>query len=201
MARRKSRYWHPAVLTAMRDGLDTGASASRVLDQLSIRQAGGELLDEGGKPLPLPSTRTVQDIARDWKRDDSGEWQLTDSLASDVPVVLRVLASVIERSEGRIQALTKREAQLVPSINNAGGGRLTPWIIFRLARYYIHWVAHEPDQDLVTYLAFITDPERLRRNVARGWISQRNMLAEIVEWSEAQQEIEEATTAPGINRR
>ena len=175
-------------MTAIRDELDTGASAGGVLDKLSLRQISGELRDKEGEPLDLPSVRTIQSIARELARDDSGAWQLTDSSPSDVPLVLRVLASVIERSEGRIQTLTKREAELVPSLSHAGEGRLTPWVVFRLARFYIQWVAREPDRDLVTYLAFIANPARLRRNIAKGWISDRRILEEILLWSVEQDE-------------
>lgn len=185
LSRRKPRHWAPDVLNALRDELATGASARRVLDKLELLQVQGELHDENGQPLDLPSIRTVQSIAREQMRDDSGEWQLTDSSPGDVGLVLRVLASVIERSEGRIQTLTKREAELIPSIYHAGAGRLTPWVVFLLARFYLQWVAREPDHDLVTYLAFVADPVRLRRNIARGWISDRNILGEVLRWSQA----------------
>lgn len=184
LARRKSRHWHPDVMTAIHDELLTGASASGVLDKLYSRQGLGEFRDKDGVELSLPSTRTIQDIAKSWARDASGTWQLTDSGSDDVPIILDVLAAVIERSEGRIHSLTKNEAQLIPSLVKAGRDRLTPWVAYRLARFYLYWTARESDdRELVTYLAFLADPDRLERNVAAGRVSGRDMLQEILRWS------------------
>ena len=183
LARRKARHWHPEVMSAIREAVLTGASAAGVLDSLEQLQMDGGLQDRTGEPLPLPSVRTIQDIARPWKRDDSGRWQLTDSSPADVRGVLDVLAAVIERSRGRVQSLTKTEAQLIPLMLQATGTQLRPWDAFLLVRFYMYWRGRESgDQDLVPWLAFAGDQERMRRNVANGWLRRRDLSTELIGW-------------------
>ena len=183
MARRKARHWHPEVMSALQDAVVTGASAAGVLDSLQQMQLDGGLRDRNSEPLPLPSVRTIQDIARPWKRDDSGRWQLTDSSPADVRGVLDVLAAVIERSHGRIQSLTKTEAQLVPLLMQATGMGMPPWDVYLLVRFYMYWMGREAsDQDLVPLFAFVGDQERMRRSVANGWLRRRDLMPELVGW-------------------
>lgn len=61
----------------------------------------------------LPSIRTVQNIARPFRpRDSSGNWDLRDSPADQIPLALRFLALVIRKTEGRRAHISKREADI-----------------------------------------------------------------------------------------
>ena len=183
MSRRKARHWHPDVMSAIQEAVVTGASAAGVLDRLERLQLEGRLQSRNGEPLPLPSVRTIQDIARPWKRDDSGRWQLPDSTAADVRVVLDVLGAAIERSEGRIQSLTKNEARLIPLISKAASDLLPPWDLFLLVRFYAYWTARESsDEDLIPLLAFVGDQDRLRRYISSGWVRGNDLSSELIRW-------------------
>ncbi|MDP9250263.1 MAG: hypothetical protein M3O78_02690 [Chloroflexota bacterium] len=56
--------------------------------------------------------RTIQNIAVDRRRDDSGAWTFEDSAPTEAALILRVLSAVATKSEGRVKHLTKREARL-----------------------------------------------------------------------------------------
>ena len=84
---RRVRQVSPAVLQAIHEGLLTGASAPQVMRSLRDR-----------RDLPedqIPSERTISNIARDMRSDDSGAWQLTDAEPGSVNLVLRVLGEVV----------------------------------------------------------------------------------------------------------
>jgi hypothetical protein len=105
---RKKRNQDPEVLQAIYEGLDTDASPPAVHRSLQQKQARGELRAD----LYIPSVRTIQNIAADRRRDDSGAWTFEDSAPAEAALILRVLSAVATKSSGRVKHLTKREARL-----------------------------------------------------------------------------------------
>ncbi|MBA3688117.1 MAG: hypothetical protein H0W81_04745 [Chloroflexi bacterium] len=149
-SRRRVRKVHPDVLRAIHQDLLTGASAPDVVEALSQRQLRGELPDHA-----IPSARTVSNIAREMRTDDSGEWTMNDAEPATVNLVLRILQAVVQSTEGRIASLTKRQARLLPVIHAAVEGRFTLYQTYLWARFYIAWVRTEQDARDVA-LAFAT---------------------------------------------
>ena len=181
--RRRVRQVHPEVLTAIRQALLTGASAPQVVRALSEMQRAGKV--PAGS---IPSERTVSNIAREMRQDESEAWSLVDGTPESVTVVLEVLAEVVGRTEGRVTSLTKEQAALVPLMYAAMAQRFRDWGDARRrwqayvwTRFYLSWVRSEADaRDAALLLAAMqTDdpwPANAWRNIERvndamaGWL-------------------------------
>jgi hypothetical protein len=141
------------VLRAIHADLATGASAGKVLQALSQRQARGELPAHA-----IPSARTISNIASEMRRDDSGPWTLDDADSATVRLLLRALRVIVPHTGGRIQGFTRREARLFPVIYRATKPRYSAWQVFLWTRWYLSWVQTEQDaQDVMLALAALTD--------------------------------------------
>lgn len=153
--RRRVRQVPTDVLRAIREELLTGASAPEVVRALSRRQANGEF--ELGS---IPSDRTVSNIAREMRLDDSSVWQISDGSPDTVGFVLRVLVEVVRRTKGRVASLTQAEAALLPVMNKVMEPRWTKlpssdaraWQAYVWTRFYLSWVRSEADARDATLL-------------------------------------------------
>lgn len=130
--RRRVRNVHPQVLRAIHDDLLTGASARQVRTSLHERYERGELPPDA----EIPSERTIGNIARDIRRDDSPAWRIEDADPAEVWPVLDTLLEVMVRSERRVTALTQIEARLVTNVR-AADPRLDPWQAYSWVRWYL----------------------------------------------------------------
>jgi hypothetical protein len=143
--------------------------ASRSYRPAEIRR---RLVDRFGEAA-TPTDRTVENIAREvTPRDSSGDWSPTDS-DNPMPQLREVLATVIERTEGRKRHLTKREAETTGRLL-AFAPDVPPWQAYVLARWYLaEREANAPTEDLDEWLAFAPWQDggaRYERAFERGWI-------------------------------
>ena len=123
----------------------------------------------------VPKLRTVKKYAALAKRGPASEpWSLIDAPADELPAIVPVVAAVIERSEGRVRNVSKREAAIVARILRAAP-KVPPWDAYRLARR----VVADPDveRDVTEYLGFEpwTDDGRARYEHAyrERWVRHR----------------------------
>lgn len=145
--RRRVRSVRPDVLQAIREMLLTGSSAPQVYAALSDRFPADS----------LPSDRTISNIAREMRTDDSGEWSVDDTDPATVGAVLRVLLDVVRRSRGGVTRLTRAEARLVPIMlaalaESAHPPKAIEWHAYLWARFYLTWVRRPEDGAAVTLL-------------------------------------------------
>lgn len=99
-----------------------------------------KLLSEDGEYRHLrgriPKLRTIKKYAALAKKGLPGAsvpWRFTDAPADEVPLVMPVVAAVIEKSAGRVREISKAEAALVARIVRAAPD-VPPWTAYRLAR-------------------------------------------------------------------
>jgi hypothetical protein len=144
--RRRTRKIRPDVMRAIHEGL---------LEHSSPAQVRSDLL--GRRRLPeavVPSVRTISDIAREMRGDDSGVWRLEDTDALSAKLMMRMLNAIVRGTEGRITSFTRREAQLLPVVFRAGRPRYSYWQSYIWTRFYLSWVRNEQDaQDVLLALA------------------------------------------------
>jgi len=103
-----------------------------------------------------PSLRTIQRlVAKLTPTDPSSPWSLADAEGDDAELILPVLASVIEKTEGERQHLTRAEADWIERIRRAAPD-LPPTVeLFWLARDYIlRTEREESTADIDAFLAF-----------------------------------------------
>jgi len=115
--------------------------------------------------LDIVSLPTIRDIARQTvPADQSSQWELEAAETIDSHLVLDVLGSVIQETDGQITRLTRLEAQWITSLRTAqpdltsDHGRIdtaNSWVIYQLAQEYIQRRQHgESSVDLDTFLAW-----------------------------------------------
>jgi hypothetical protein len=135
-----------------------------------------ELQRDGKLPAgAIPSERTVSNIAREMRVDDSEGWRLGDGEPETVELVLRVLGEVIRRSAGSVTSLTKAEAHLIPLNHRATAHRFRKlseagrdWQAYVWSRFYIAWVRSDDDaRDVALLCATLQSEENVP---ARTWL-------------------------------
>jgi hypothetical protein len=146
-----------------------------ILEGYSAAQAYRELSQRWAPPR-LPTLRTVQRVAAQLQRPDrSGTWTLNNVPAEEARVVLDVLRSAIEETEGRVEGLTIAESEQIVRLHHAAPD-LEAAMLWRLARLYMAREARgEGTADLDCLLAFRpwSEPggwQRYFRAVRSGWI-------------------------------
>lgn len=106
-------------------------SAPAILRELDRLKTAGELTGQ------VPGLRTIQRLmAEIKKRDQSGPWSFGDSAELDSAPVLDALAAILVDSAGRIQSVTRREAELITRVARARP-EIPPDDQWRIARQYI----------------------------------------------------------------
>jgi hypothetical protein len=166
--RRRVRQVHPTVLQAIHEALLTGASAPQVVRSLSELQMDGRL-----PAGAIPSERTVSNIAREMRGDDSAGWRLDDGEPETVALLLRVLGEVTRRSGGSVTSLTKAEAHLIPLIHRATAHRFRElpeasrdWQSYVWSRFYIAWVRSDDDaRDVALLCATLQSDEAMPASI------------------------------------
>jgi hypothetical protein len=145
--RRRVRQQHPAVLRRIKEAVIEGASAPMIERELQELQMHGKLPADA----PIPSTRTIVNIARDLRRDESEPWTLEDSPPSEAALVLRVLSAAARKTRGRVSFLTKREAHVAaiylavrPGIEG-GPPIASAWRAYVSAREYLSLIDRGDD--------------------------------------------------------
>lgn len=159
----KETRWQPA---AILENLAWLQSRPRVMEELSPvqRRQASALRDRRLPDHPKTIQRWIK--AAFPAEDTSDGWAFTEEVDTD-PRVLSVLAAVIDRTEGRKQFLTQREASWVGSLAKVATG-LEDWPLFRLATEYVYRRTHERDtRDLDAYLAY--GPWRGTSDLNRYW--------------------------------
>jgi len=119
------------------------------------------------KGRALPVIKTIKRIIeREGLAADASEWwSLAAADPDDAATILPVLATVIERTAGRVPSLTKAQADWVLKIRCIAPD-LSPWSAFRLAiSYRVRVHREEPTADLDELLAFT--PWRSREHLER----------------------------------
>ena len=152
--RRRVRQTSPEVLKAIHDAAIAGASAPEIVRALTRRQKAGEFGD-----TPIPSERTVSNVAREVAPDDSGPWGISDADPATISLVLEVLAEVVRRTEGDVAALTRRQARLIPVVYRAMEPRWTKlpdgaraWQSYVWTRFCLSWSRSERDEQEIALL-------------------------------------------------
>jgi len=145
------------VLKRIAELVPTGASASRIRDQLENEALKGQA---EFSVREIPSLRTVQNIVADFKpRDPSGPWSLAGAASSVAALVMPVWREVVAYTQGEVSHLTQAEAEWIVKIR-----RLAPepypkglsfWHIYLLAREYVLLTEREkPTTGPDAYLAY-----------------------------------------------
>lgn len=134
----------------------------------------------------VPTLRTVQNIARQvTPRDTSEDWGVATDASEDAAVLLPFLASITERTDGRIRRLTRNEAAMVARLLRAVPD-LPAETAFRLARDYLGRMEHGQDAaDLDAFLAFApwrdeASAVRYYRAFQHGWIDHLHLEDAVV---------------------
>ncbi len=143
-----------------RDATAWRSSLDDTLQYLADRAFNGRMAFEHIQALAefrghCPSQRTIRKhLGRMRPRDESYAWNLVDSNDAAARLILPVLASVIENTEGRRRWLSIEEARLVRKIRNAAPS-IDPFDAYRVAHQYQLRAANEADSsDLDILLAF-----------------------------------------------
>lgn len=157
MKRARKRSWPPAVLKRIAELVPTGASASRIRDQLENEALKGQAQFS---VTEIPRLRTVQNIVADLRpREPSGSWSLADADTDEAALVMPVWREVVEHSEGKISHLTTAEAKWIVRIRRVAPELypegLSFWNIYLLAREYVLLIEQKkPTTGPDTYLAY-----------------------------------------------
>lgn len=150
----------------------SGCSAPAIHRELERLDRAGEL---GGR---LPGLRTVQRRLDDMApHDPSDPWTFGEMDGEDARLVLDALAAAVNRTDGRIRAVSKAEADLIVKVARAAPD-LPAAYQWRIARMYAARRSNAaPTDDLDALLAFApwrdnpdNPAERYRRAVNEGWI-------------------------------
>ena len=124
-----------------RDATAWRSSLDDTLQYLADRAFNGRMAFEHIQALAefrghCPSQRTIRKhLGRMRPRDESYAWNLVDSNDAAARLILPVLASVIENTEGRRRWLSIEEARLVRKIRNAAPS-IDPFDAYRVAHQY-----------------------------------------------------------------
>jgi len=145
-------------------------SAGQIYEQLLLEY------DENKLKTPPPSKRTVERIVKEWRGVDlTGPWNLYTAAPEDVPLVLPVLAAVINWTQGAITSLTNGEARIIANIRSVAPdfGLVDSFLWARLYRRRIE--NNEPTDDFDAYLSYAPwrNAERhgaYQRAVMLGWV-------------------------------
>lgn len=145
-------------------------SAGQIYEQLLLEY------DENKLKSPPPSKRTVERIVKEWRGVDlTGPWNLYTAAPEDVPLVLPVLAAVINWTQGAITSLTNGEARIIANIRSVAPdfGLVDSFLWARLYRRRIE--NNEPTDDFDAYLSYAPwrDENRralYRKAVEQGWV-------------------------------
>ena len=143
---RDAAAWHPSV--------------DDTLQYLADKAFNGRMAFEHLQALPefrgrCPSLRTVRKrLGRMRPRDESSAWNVADSDDATARLILPVLASVIENTDGRRRWLSIEEARLVRKIRTVAPS-IDAFDSYRVAHQYQLRAANEADSsDLDILLAF-----------------------------------------------
>lgn len=121
----------------------TGADIHRMLS--------GDPRFKNGEFYGGPGLRTIQEhVRRQASHDTSGVWDLASADPATASVVLNVLAVVIRDTDGRIQEVTKAEAQWVGTIHQARPD-LPEWTTYVLARMALRGEAQGESLKALTF--------------------------------------------------
>lgn len=157
MKRARKRSWPPAVLKRIAELVPTGASASRIHDQLENEALKGQAQFS---VTEIPRLRTVQNIVADLKpRDPSGPWSLADADTDEAALVMPVWREVVDYTQGKISHLTTAEAKWIVRIRRVAPelypNGLSFWNIYLLAREYVLLIEQKkPTTGPDVYLAY-----------------------------------------------
>jgi hypothetical protein len=124
-------------------------------------------------PADAPTDRTVAKyFDRVTPSDLSEPWRLDEMSGGEIRLVLPVLATVLELTEGRTRHLTGAEARWIVRLREAAPD-LPLWDAYRVARWYIARAADKSltqDMDLLLAFAPWRESSRFENALERGWI-------------------------------
>lgn len=165
-SRQRRRSWPLSVLGRIRElaasELSAGAIHRRLELEASSEEAGFGLND-------VPSRRTIQNIvAEHTPKDETEWWLLKDAEDDQATLVLPVLATIIEKTEGRRTYVTQDEAKWIVRIRTATPD-LDLWTVYTLALAYMLGPEGGTKDNLDAFLAFApwrSEDDRRRYNKA-----------------------------------
>ena len=150
-SRQRRRSWPLSVLGRIKEMAASELSAGAIHRRVELEARSGEAgfgLDD------VPSRRTIHNIvAEHTPKDETERWLLKDPEGDEATLVLPVLATIIEKTEGRRTYLTQDEAEWIVRIRRA-----TPDLdllkVYTLARAYMLGPEGGMTDDSDAYLAF-----------------------------------------------
>ncbi len=165
-SRQRRRSWPLSVLGRIKEMAASELSAGAIHRRLELEANSGEA-DFG--PADVPSQRTIHNIVREHTpKDETERWLLMDAEGDEATLVLPVLATIIEKMEGRRSSVTQAEAQWIVRIRRATPD-LDLWTVYTLALAYMMGPEEGTKDHLDAFLAFApwrSEDDRRRYNKA-----------------------------------
>ena len=149
--RQRRRSWPLSVIGRIKEMAASELSSGAIYRRLELEARSGEAgfgLDD------VPSRRTIHNIVDEHTpKDESERWLLKDAEGDEATLVLPVLATLIEKMEGRRSYVTQAEAQWIVRIRRATPD-LDLWTVYTLALAYMVRVEGGTKDHLDAFLAF-----------------------------------------------